>query len=157
MLCKIVSGGQTGADRAALETALELDLECGGWVPLGRRAEDGAIPDRYPGLVETSSRSYARRTRLNVRDSDATLILGFGPLGGGSALTREIATELGRPLLVLDLEQLAPAEAERMLRDWLAEVAPRVLNVAGPRASGEPRIYDATRALLRSALGARTV
>lgn len=156
MLRKIVSGGQTGADRAALETALELGLECGGWVPQGRRAEDGAIPDCYPGLVEASSRSYARRTRLNVRDSDATLIVCFGPLGGGSALTREIAAELERPLLVLDLGRLTEADAERALREWLAAIAPQVLNVAGPRASGEPRIFDATLGLLRSALGSGT-
>jgi hypothetical protein len=121
-------------------------------VPLGRRAEDGAIPGHYPGLVETSSHSYARRTRLNVRDSDATLIVCFGALGGGSALTREIAAELRRPLLVLDLERFTEAGAEGALRDWLAEVTPNVLNVAGPRASGEPRIFDATRVLLKSAL-----
>jgi len=152
VLQKIVSGGQTGADRAALEAALELGLECGGWVARGRRAEDGAIPPRYVGLVETREHSYAGRTRLNVRDSDATLIVSFGTPHGGTALTREVAEELGRPLLVLDLEALSQAEAEQRLLAWLEDIAPHVLNVAGPRASGEPRIFEATRALLRRAL-----
>ena len=85
---QIVSGGQTGADRAALDIALELGFESGGWVPLGRQAEDGKIPDRYPNLRETDSPLPAVRTELNVRDSDATLIVSHGTLVGGTALTR---------------------------------------------------------------------
>lgn len=157
MLEKIVSGGQTGADRSALDAASECGLLGGGWVPADRRAEDGRIPARYAGLVETPSRDYAQRTEWNVRDSDATLVAAFGPPAGGSALTVSCARRLGRPVLVLDLEALAGDEAARRLVAWLAEVRPRVLNVAGPRASHEPRIAGAVRALLRAALAPRGV
>jgi ribosomal protein S18 acetylase RimI-like enzyme len=149
---RIVSGGQTGADRAALDVALELGLATGGWIPRGRRAEDGVVPARYPGLVETDSDDYAQRTRWNVRDSDATVVLGFGPAEGGSALTLEVARAQGKPVLELDLEQLAPPEAAIQLRVWLTETRPRTLNVAGPRASKEPRIAQATAGVLRAAL-----
>lgn len=152
MVEKIVSGGQTGADRAALDVALELGLETGGWVPHGRRAEDGAIPSRYDGLIETESRDYRQRTKLNVRDSDATLIVCFGAPTGGTALTVELARELHRPLLVLDLEGLGQAEAVSLVREWLDDAMPRILNVAGPRLSGEPRIAEAVAGVLRAAL-----
>ena len=83
---RVISGGQTGVDRAALDAAFELALECGGWVPAGRRAEDGPVDARYP-LRETAAGDYETRTRLNVRDSDATLILTRGRPSGGTALT----------------------------------------------------------------------
>lgn len=152
MLEKIVSGGQTGADRAALDVAAECGLATGGWVPSGRRAEDGRVPSRYRGLVEADSRGYAHRTQLNVRDSDATLVVSFGRPRGGSALTLDFARTLGRPVLALDLAQLTREQAVASLEAWLDETRPRVLNVAGPRASHEPRIGDAVRALLRAAL-----
>mgnify|MGYP003793290687 CR=1 FL=1 len=90
MIKKIVSGGQTGVDRAALDVAMQLGIPVGGWCPRGRRAEDGRIPDSYP-LREASSVNYAKRTELNVRDSDGTLILSGGPLTGGTALTESLA------------------------------------------------------------------
>src|SRR5437870_9182944 len=102
MLTKIISGGQTGVDRAALDVALELGLPCGGWCPKRRRAEDGPIPERYP-LTETSSRAYPQRTRCNVLDSDGTLILTRGRPTGGTALTIQIAAESGKPYFVVDL------------------------------------------------------
>jgi len=151
-LARIVSGGQTGADRAALDVALEKGLEVGGWVPRGRRAEDGAIPARYPNLRETASRDPAVRTRRNVRDSDATLVLSHGPPAGGSKLTAELALQLGRPLLHLDLDARSEAGATEALRAWLRGCAPQTLNVAGPRASGDPRIGEATRRILRAVL-----
>jgi hypothetical protein len=151
---KIVSGGQTGADRAALEVAAEWGLATGGWVPRGRRAEDGRVPERYRGLLETDSPAYALRTELNVRDSDATLILSFGRPRGGTALTRRLARRLGRPVLALDLERLGPDEALARATAWLGEVRPRVLNVAGPRASQQPGIGAAVRDLLRRVLAA---
>ena len=150
---KIVSGGQTGADRAALDAARELGIGTGGWLPRGRRAEDGRLPESYPGMIETESENPAVRTERNVRDSDATLIVSHGPLRGGSALTLQCAGALGRPCLHLDLGAQGRAAAEPALREWLAERRPRVLNVAGPRASGDPAIYEATRALLLAALG----
>ena len=95
---KIVSGGQTGVDRAALDVALKVGIPCGGWCPKGRKAEDGAIPDRYP-LTETSSASYPVRTEKNVNDSDGTLILKVGPVTGGTARTVKAA----KKLKILDL------------------------------------------------------
>ena len=149
---EIVSGGQTGADRAAWDAALEAGLPMGGWVPLGRLAEDGPIPDRYPNLREAPSADPAVRTELNVRDSDATLLLTHGPLRGGSALTLALCERLGRPVLHLDLARLAVDAACTQARDWLSQTEPRVLNVAGPRQSEDAEIFAATSGLLRSLL-----
>jgi hypothetical protein len=121
-------------------------------VPRGRLAEDGRISDRYEGLVEAATADYAERTRLNVRDSDATLIVSHGPLTGGSRVTMEEAQRLRRPALHLDLSDLDGASAVIRLRVWLQTEQPRVLNVAGPRASGDARIYSDVAAILRAAL-----
>jgi hypothetical protein len=145
---KIVSGGQTGVDRAALDVAAELGLGRGGWCPQGRLAEDGAIPARYR-LAETATAAYDERTRLNVRDSDATLILNQGPLEGGSRLTADTARALGRPHRVVQLDG-APDPAEAAA--WLRDIRPRVLNVAGPRESKAPGIAAKAAAYLRAAL-----
>ena len=145
---KIVSGGQTGADRAALDFALAHGLRIGGWLPRGRATEDGPLPERYAGMTETESPDPAVRTERNVRDSDATLILSHGALTGGSLLTLRSAERAGRPVLHLDLERMSEAAAAERLRAWLAEVRPRTLNVAGPRASKDPAIAAATEAVL---------
>lgn len=142
---KIISGGQTGVDRAALDVALELGLERGGWCPKGRRAEDGRIPDQYP-LKETPSANYARRTGWNIRDSDATLILNEGALEGGTRLTGLEAKRQGRRCKVVDLEDEQALELAAL---WLAEKPVTVLNVAGPRESGRPGIHDRAAHLLR--------
>ncbi len=149
---KIVSGGQTGADRAALDVALELGLAVAGWVPKDRQAEDGSIAARYPNLRETESTEPEVRTERNVRDSDATLLLSHGALEGGSALTLELANRIGRPVLHIDLRAASIPQAARLLRDWLAIVRPRTLNVAGPRSSKDPEIFEATRQVLRLVL-----
>jgi len=145
MLRKIISGGQTGVDRAALEVALQLGLDCGGWCPRGRRAEDGPIHERYP-LQETSWHGYPQRTRYNVRDSDATLILTHGPVDGGTALTVRLAEKLIKPYLVVDLncDEVTTQDVAR----WLTSTKIVVLNVAGPRESSQPGIYDAARTFL---------
>ncbi len=148
----VISGGQTGVDRAALDVALQLGLPCGGWVPRGRRAEDGVIPERYPGLKECDARDYAERTRRNVRDADATLVLSHGSISGGTALTVELAARFAKPLLHLDLQTMDFSTACRRLQNWLRETAPVVLNVAGPRASEDAEIYAASTALLAAAL-----
>ena len=139
MLHKLISGGQTGVDRAALDVALALSLPVGGGCPKGRRAEDGPIPDRYP-LVETPERNYPARTRRNIEDSDGTLILNRGTLDGGTALTVAHARQIGKPCLVVALEEgIEPAT----FREWRAAHHMQVLNVAGPRESKRPGVYAA--------------
>ena len=140
----IVSGGQTGVDRAALEVASALGLDHCGWCPSGRLAEDGTIPAHFQ-LRETPSREYAERTALNVRDSEATLILHRGPLQGGTELTWKLAHRYGRPVLAIDLNDPLPVAD---VRHWLAENRAGVLNVAGPRESSSPGIGNAARAYL---------
>ncbi len=145
---RIVSGGQTGVDRAALDAALDLGLPVGGWCPRGRRAEDGPLDPRYP-LRETPERVYAQRTEWNVRDAQGTLILYRGALTGGTARTAEHAARYGRPLLSLDLD-LAPDPVVAV--DWLRRHGVAVLNVAGPRESGAPGIGAQARAWLGTLL-----
>jgi hypothetical protein len=144
---KIISGGQTGADRAALDAAIEAGLAHGGWLPRGRKAEDGPVPDRYP-LQEMASPKYRDRTRKNILDSDGTLIVSFGPLTGGSALTEALAIRHDRPCLHLDMEHYTPARAVTAVLQWLEKHSITTLNVAGPRASGEPRIYEVVKELI---------
>jgi hypothetical protein len=146
----VVSGGQSGVDRAALDAAREAGLETGGWCPRGRWAEDGPVPERY-ALRETPDADPAQRTRWNVRDSDATLILARGAPSGGTALSLACAREQGRPHLVVDLDADRPAQ--RIAR-WLTEVEPAVLNVAGPRESEAPGLGETARALLMACLTA---
>ena len=158
MLRKIVTGGQTGADRAAMDVALKIGLQLGGWVPLGRTDELGTVPARYPNLVEADSDDPAVRTSLNVRDSDATLILAHGAPTGGTKLTLECARALGRPDLQLDLAQVeSDAIAAERIRSWL-RARPNIatLNVAGPRQSEDPHIYGRVREILLTALRADT-
>ncbi|MBC7820502.1 MAG: putative molybdenum carrier protein [Planctomycetaceae bacterium] len=145
---KVVSGGQTGVDRAALDVALELSISCGGWCPKGRRAEDGAIPEKYL-LHESPTSNYAERTALNVKDSDGTLILSRGPLRGGTALTKTFAERYGRPCLVIDLRIATVQE----VTNWLMAKSIRVLNVAGPRESSQPGIARSAAAFLRVVFG----
>ena len=149
----ILSGGQTGADRAALDWALARGVAHGGWCPRGRRAEDGPIPPCYR-LQETESEDYRERTECNVRDSDATVILSLAPeLTGGSALTAELASVLGKPCLHLSEERDGLPDAAAALRALVTRHGVRVLNVAGPRASGAPGIERFVAAVLEGALG----
>lgn len=145
---KILSGGQTGVDRAALDVAIELGIACGGWCPQGRRAEDGAIASHYP-LQETASADYRERTQRNVRNADGTLIITADELRGGTALTRTLAEKLRKPCLVVDPMQRTSV---RQTRAWIATHGIRTLNVAGPRESGQPGIYLRTRNFLRRLL-----
>jgi hypothetical protein len=148
---KLVSGGQTGVDLAALDVARELGIPCGGWCPKGRWSEAGAIAPVYP-LVETPSEDVAQRTEWNARDSDATLVIVEGATVGGTTLTVDMAVRYGKPCLVLDL--LRPQDDARdAVRSWLSEHRVRVLNVAGPRESTTPGINAKTKALLRRVLG----
>jgi hypothetical protein len=151
MLERIVSGGQTGVDRAALDVALSRGLQCGGWCPKGRLAEDGRIPPSYP-LRETPSPAYEERTAWNVRDSDGTLVLTWGAPSDGTAFTIALAKEMLRPHLVTDLAN-NDAAAEQAAQ-WLRENPIAILNVAGPRASKSPQIYEHAVAFLHSMLDA---
>ena len=149
-VARIVSGGESGVDRAALDVALHLGIPYAGWCPAGGWAEDLPVPPgvrgRYPGLRETDSAGPEERTRLNVRDSDATLVLA-GAGSPGTTLTVEVAEELGRPVLVVTPEDVTAAA--EVVRAWLAALTPDlVLNVAGPRASEWPEGYDVATALL---------
>ncbi|NPA25750.1 MAG: molybdenum cofactor carrier [Deltaproteobacteria bacterium] len=143
---KVISGGQTGADRAGLDAAIESSLPIGGWCPRGRRAEDVPIAVRYP-LQETDSAAYRVRTELNVRDSDGTLVFTVGPPSGGTALTIEKARLFAKPCLVVDLERNGDP---RVVEDWLRENEIEVLNIAGPRESNFPGIYERAKSFLRA-------
>lgn len=149
---RIVSGGQTGADRAALDVALELGLPTGGWVSAGRLAEDGRIPPVYPGLREAPSDDPALRTELNVADADGTLVVLHGEPAGGTRLTIELARRRRKPLLVLDFDGLSTERAAARVSDWLEDNDIGVLNVAGPRASEDATIYSSAAELLRRVL-----
>ncbi|MEI6756758.1 MAG: molybdenum cofactor carrier [Chlorobium sp.] len=144
MLKKIVSGGQTGVDRAALDAAISSNLQHGGWCPQGRRAEDGRIAESYQ-LVETPQSLYPQRTAWNVRDSDGTLILARKSLQGGTLYTMQRARKAHKPFLIVSPDDLA---AVAQVRQWIETNAIEVLNVAGPRASSEPGIYAVARRFL---------
>lgn len=141
------TGGQTGVDRGALDALLKTDFSVGGWCPKGRRAEDGIIPDRYP-LRELDSGAYADRTLANVRDSDATLIIHFGPLEGGTKLTQQFCQKEKKPCLLVDGSNTAPTRAAKALMQFLDSHKIEELNIAGPRASEEPNAYGYTCAFL---------
>ena len=152
MIRRIVSGGQTGADRAALDAAMDLGIETGGWIPRGRWTEDGGVPERYLNMKETKSTDPALRTEHNVRDSDGTVVLSHGEVFGGTKWTVEVSGRLRKPMLRLDLSvQSEEVNAARLLA-WMSAEGIEVLNVAGPRESEDGDIYSAVRAVLGTAL-----
>jgi putative molybdenum carrier protein len=148
-LRKVISGGQTGVDRAALDVAIELGIPVGGWCPRGRRAADGTIPTAYP-LAETPSDRYPQRTEWNVRDSDGTLVLHTGRPRGGTALTLRLAGRAGKPCLGIDLDAAPDAGTAAQ---WIASHGIRILNVAGPREGECPGIGGRAAGFLRELLG----
>lgn len=143
---RIISGGQTGVDRAALDFAIARQIPHGGCCPAGRRAADGVLDARYQ-LVETESSGYRQRTKHNVLDADATLIICRGRLEGGSLLTRDLATGHGKPLLLCDLHD-STEELLAAWQDWLASHPIAILNIAGPSEARNPGIYLQASALL---------
>ncbi len=148
MIGRIISGGQTGVDRAALDAALEAEFPSGGWCPKGRIAEDGPIPERYP-LAESESPEYAERTERNVFDSDGTLVLTRGEPTGGTAYTIDCAEAHGRPYLLLDYDVAAEPT---MVVEWAETYEIEVLNVAGPRESTLPGVYEDTLRFMREVI-----
>ena len=148
---KIISGGQTGVDRAALEWALVNDVPHGGWCPKGRKAEDGVIPPQFR-LKEASSENYSVRTRRNVYDSGGTVIFSRNSeVSGGSRETAEFAKEMGKPLLHL-VASMPIDDAASQLKAFLREHEIVDLNVAGPRQSEEPEVGQFVHAVLSRAL-----
>jgi hypothetical protein len=144
---KIISGGQTGVDRAALDVALRHAIECGGWCPPGRLDEFGKIPDHYP-VQELQSGGFTERTLQNVKDSDGTVIIYSAELRGGSEQTVHFCVEIERPYQLVDASKLSPEGAAKLIADFARENEIGILNVAGPRQSEWPEGYDyAFRAL----------
>ncbi len=152
-ITRIVSGGQTGVDRAALDFAMSRDIGHGGWVPKGRKAEDGPLPPRYM-VRETRTSSYGERTRKNVADSDGTLIVFQDRLSGGTALTHAYAVKAQKPVLLVDVSDISLPDAAVSVRSWLSSGRIKTLNVAGPRESQAPGIYGKTVALLTALFAA---
>jgi hypothetical protein len=149
---RIVCGGQTGADRAALDFAIEHNIPHGGWCPKGRLAEDGPLPNCYQ-LQETSTDDYRQRTEANVRDSDGTVLITVATtLSGGSLETFFLAKKSKKPLLHLAQEQPGGDSPGEKLRRFIADNGIRVLNVAGPRASEEPEVYRFVKEVLHKVL-----
>jgi len=155
MIKKIISGGQTGADRAALDAAIELGIQHGGWVPKGRIAEDGPLADKYQ-LQEMVTSSYPARAEQNVIDSDATLIISHGELTGGSAYTRKMAMKHGKPWFHADLNKLPTFQAAIIIVDWISKNRIEALNIAGSRASKDPSIYGLVTVILELVFTLRT-
>jgi hypothetical protein len=154
-LIKIVSGGQTGVDRGALDAALLAGFQCGGWAPGDRSAEDGIIPERYP-LMPLPQGGYRQRTRLNVVDSDGTAILFYEALKGGTRLVRNLCALEQKPYIALDARQFTePAAAAAAIVTFLEEHEIQVLNVAGPRLSKWAEGYSFALAVVGEVIGRR--
>ena len=151
MIKKIISGGQTGADQAGLDVAIELGIPHGGWIPKGRKTEKGILPAKYK-LREMNSTSYPKRTEKNVLDSNGTVIFTTGSLTGGSALTRKLANKHNRPLLHINFAKISIEEAAVIVSAWIESHSIEVLNVAGSRASKNHNIYQNTKKVLKQAI-----
>ncbi|MCP3940782.1 MAG: hypothetical protein GY710_04780 [Desulfobacteraceae bacterium] len=151
MLKKIISGGQTGADRAAIDLAIKLNIAHGGWIPKGRKTEAGPLPLKYR-LKEMDTTDYPNRTKLNIIDSHGTVILARGKLSGGSELTRVFAKVAGKPNCHIDLANNNYFEAAVILQSFILENRIQILNVAGPRASHDPQIYFDVKSILEAML-----
>jgi len=151
MIKKIVSGGQTGVDQAALDAAIKSEIAHGGWVPQGRLTESGRLPGRYL-LQELQTTSYSVRTEQNVLDSDGTLIISHGPLIGGSKYTLEVALKHRKPHLHIDLNETSESSAAKSACEWIRKNGIEILNVAGPRSSVDPHIYHAAMQLMTKVL-----
>lgn len=137
---KIVSGGQSGVDRAALDFALKYGIACGGWCPKNRKAEDGQIDKIYP-LKEAPDTTYETRTKLNVQESDATLILFYGEMDKGTRLTIDLAFQFDKLVLIIDLFEEKKENLQK-LTNWLNISDLKILNIAGPRESSSVGIYS---------------
>ncbi len=150
-MIKIISGGQTGVDRGALDAALECGVEAGGWCPEGRKAEDGVIPDQYP-LLELEGSGYRQRTKRNVIDSDGTLIIYFNQLSGGTEQTVFFCIKEKKPYLLIDATELSEQRAAERVKEFIGDHNIGVLNVAGPRASSESQAHEYTLKVVKAVI-----
>lgn len=148
---KIISGGQTGVDRAALDAAFECGVESGGWCPEGRIAEDGVIPEKYP-VKELPGSGYRQRTKQNVLDSDGTVIIYFDSPSGGTKLTIALCVEQKRSYLLIDAKEFTVDSAVQKIEKFINQHSIITLNVAGPRASGERNAYDYAKKVIKGVL-----
>jgi hypothetical protein len=155
-LTKIISGGQTGVDRAALDAALAVGFPCGGWCPPDRKAEDGPIPERYPMSLLTE-RGNRLRTLKNVQTSDGTAILFNQTLSGGTKLTRDTCIREKKPFIVLDATQITVERAVRAVLRSIEENEISTLNVAGPRLSGWADGYQFALAVIGGVIRGATL
>lgn len=139
---KIISGGQTGADRAALDVAIEVGADYGGAIPKGRKTEDGSLAHKYEKMTELTSQDYRIRTEKNVKDGDATIIFTFDRIGNGSVLTMKLAEKHNKPYLHINLSKRTDQEVVTEIKEWLNKTQPNILNVAGSRESTSKGIYE---------------
>lgn len=148
---KVITGGQTGVDRGALDAAIDLNIQCGGWCPEGRLAEDGVIPEQYP-LEELVGGDYRDRTRKNVVDSDGSAIIYFGEIEGGTECTLDDCVQLAKPYQLIDGADMQPGQAAKQIAEFVRERNLQTLNIAGPRASkiekGHKYAFDTVRILV---------
>lgn len=151
-LKRIISGGQTGADRGGLDAAIDLGIPHGGWCPKGRRAEDGAIPRKYR-LRETGSPDYPPRTEQNVLAGHGTVVFTFGPPRAGSALTINLAKRHKKPVVHIDLAKVSPGDAVKRLRAWIQDNGVSILNVAGSRESNAAGMEKLVHRIIADAFG----
>ena len=151
MLRKIISGGQTGADQAALDAAIKYNFPHGGWITKGRKTEDGRLPDNYK-LEEMPTESYPKRTEQNIIDSKGTVIISHGKLTGGSKLTQGLANKHNRPCLHIDLNETPAFIASSKINTWIIEHNIEILNVAGSRASKDPKIYEIVKYIIEGVI-----
>ena len=151
MIKKIISGGQTGADQGTLDAAMKYSYPYGGWIPKGRLTENGPLPDEYK-LKEMPTTNYPARTEKNVLASDGTVIITHGKLTGGSALTKKLAKNHERPYLHINLNETPAFLASSEINAWINENNIEILNVAGSRASKDPRIYEETKYIIQGVI-----
>lgn len=146
IITTLISGAQTGADRGGLEAAITLGIPTAGYIPKGRKAEDGVIPERYQGLTETTSTNYLVRTRKNAQNADLTLIFTYGELSGGSLRTAEFAEKAKKPWLHIDLFTSSPKDVVQ----WLLHQTPErgSVNIAGTRGSKAPTLEQDVKTFL---------
>ncbi|MBU1343879.1 MAG: putative molybdenum carrier protein [Proteobacteria bacterium] len=147
---KVISGGQTGADIAGTDAAIACRAPYGGWLPKGRKTENGPVPKEYTEFLEMGRGGYPKRTEQNVIDSDGTVIFTYGKLAGGSSLTKNFSVKNKKPWLHIDLDAVQNPAAK--IKDWIIEWDIKVLNVAGKSASKAPGIYDQVKTIIMEVL-----